>query len=1161
VTGPSRFEARLPEPASPFQDVAVLVFPAPRGEGDLLSARKPGVTTAPATAGAERLVDGDLMAGVAFPAGAGRGAAFDIDLAVESPFTARSLELVPADRPWAANVELLAADAAGAFHSVRTFRFDRSNYGTGVGFLPRGAVAMSFPAVTSRLFRLRFTGVGGNGAGLAEIALSGAARVESYVEKQLGKMHPTPLPMWDTYLWPARPEPESSDLALAPESVVNLTDRLRPDGTLAWDAPAGEWIILRTGMTPTGVQNAPASPEGRGLEVDKMNRAAAQRHFDAFVGEVLRRMPPADRKALKHVVADSYETGSQNWTDGLAEDFRKVYGYDPRPWLPALTGRVVGGADRTDRFLWDLRRLVADRVSHGYVAGLRDACRDHGLELWLENYGHWGFPGEFLQYGGQSHRIGGEFWVTGDLGSIECRAASSCANTYGRPFVSAESFTGGPAFRNSPGSLKARGDWSFCEGVNHAVLHVYIHQPWEDRVPGVNAPWGTEFNRHNTWFARGREWVDYERRCCWMLQQGWRVADVAYFIGEDAPKMTGVRQPELPPGHDFDYLNAEVLVRDLAVRDGQLVLPHGVRYRVLVLPGQETMRPETLRKVRDLVQAGATVVGRPPARSPSLAGYPDRDHEVRALAREVWGEAAGTGEGEHALGRGRVVWGKPLRGILDGLQAPADFDSPTRLRYTHRRSGDTDIYFVANPNPRAVTTLASFRAGPREPELWWPDSGRRARAAVYDVDGGLVRMPIQLGPQGSVFVVFREPAAPPARRVVAVRQAGADLLTVGSTRAGAAGAGASEQGVNDFTFAGWIRPEADTTLVVEANRGIHGMAERRNEVIPPPHGNDFGGPDHAGFGLAVGRNGVCVFEHGAEYFSPTLVHAASLADWTHVAVVYRGGRPSLYLNGKPARTGLQSLHTVHSGTIAAPAGAFRGRVGDLAVIGRALDDAAVAKLAESTPRPGGDLAGPLEVTRDNSGKLIAVLPSAGSYVFRFADGADKTVTVAGTPAQTVAGPWEVSFASGWGAPERVNFDALVSWTDRPEEGIRFFSGTAVYRKTVDIPVGWGKGQQVMLDLGEVRDLAVVRVNGVEIGTRWLAPWQWDIGAALKPGSNLLEVEVVNPWNNRLVGDAALAAGQRKTTILLGTVNKNTPLIPAGLLGPVTIRTLPRVTVP
>jgi len=602
VTGPVRFKRKLPVPKEPFQDVAVLAFPAPAHDTDSFATKSAGVTCTPAAAEVERLVDGDLSTTFLFPAGAGQGQKpFAIEFGSAAPVTLRSLQIYPSEQPFGAQVELQARDAQGSFSTLRSFKCDRSNMAKGVGFMPRAPVSISIPATSSKEFRLLFTGVSANRAELAEIQLSAAARLESFVEKQLGKMHPTPLPMWDTYLWPTQAEPDSAQLIVPAQEVRDLSAHLSADGTLAWEVPRGNWIIQRVGMTPTGMRNSPASPEGQGLEVDKMNRRLAQHHFDAFIGEVLRRVPPEARASFKRVVADSYEMGSQNWTDGFGGQFRQRYGYEPKLWLPVLTGRLVGSADQSERFLWDLRRLVADRVATEYVGGLRKACRPHGLELWLENYGHWGFPSEFLKYGAESDRIGGEYWVTGSLGSIECRAASSCANIYGKPFVSAEAFTGGPAFQNAPAALKARGDWSFCEGVNHFVLHVYIHQPWEDKVPGVNAWFGTEFNRHNTWFGKSKAWIDYLRRCCWLLQQGTRVADVAYFIGEDAPKMTGIRKPELPKGRDFDYINAEVIETSLSVSNGVLNLPHGTTYRVLVLPELDTMRPKVLRKIRRYV--------------------------------------------------------------------------------------------------------------------------------------------------------------------------------------------------------------------------------------------------------------------------------------------------------------------------------------------------------------------------------------------------------------------------------------------------------------------------------------------------------------------------------------------------------------------------------
>ena len=940
VTGPVTFAQKLPAPNQPFQDIAVLAFPAPQSDLDSLAARSPRVTCTPPVAGAEKLVDGNLETSVTFPDGPSSVKdAFTIEIETAQPFTARSLAIYPAAEAFGADVALETAAADGPWQTVRQFKFDRSNLSTNVGFMPRGPVTISFAPMTAKKFRLVFTNCFGHGqkSELAEINLSGAARLESFVEKQLGKMHSTPLPLWNAYLWPTSAEPDSAKLTVPVGDVRDLSTNLAADGTLHWDVPPGEWVILRTGMTPTGMKNSPASPEGQGWEVDKMNRALTRHHFDAFIGELLQRMPAAERKAFKQVVADSYETGSQNWTDGFDKTFQQRYGYDPKLWLPVLTGRIIGSADQSERFLWDLRRLVADRVATDYVGGLRDAAQANGLGLWLENYGHWGFPGEFLKYGAESDRIGGEFWVTGDLGSIECRAASSCANTYGKPFVSAESFTGGPAFKNSPGNLKARGDWSFCEGINHVVLHVYIQQPWEDKVPGVNAWFGTEFNRHNTWFERSQAWVDYERRCCWLLQQGWRVTDVAYFIGEDTPKMTGVRQPELPPGRDFDYINAEVIEKNLAVKDGLLTLPHGTTYRVLVLPKLGTMRPEVMRKIRDLVNAGATVVGPPPSRSPSLEHFPNSDAEVKQLAAEVWGDSVGSASGEQPYGKGRVIWGRSLADIFAATHLPADMEfrnaaAGADFLFTHRRAAAGEIYFLSNQKDHAEKADCVFRVSGRQPELWNAVTGERRELPGWREADGRVTVPLEFAPHQSWFVIFRKPAAAP----------------------------------------------------------------------------------------------VPVVENFPKF------------------------------------------------------------------------------------------------------QLLAPL----------------------------GGPWEVSFAPGWGAPERITFDQLTDWTKRTEDGIKHFSGKATYRKTFEFRAATLRAPhaRLILELGEVRDLATVRVNGREFVTLWTAPWRLDITSAVKPGENTLEIEIVNPWNNRLAGDAALPAEQRQTFLTADTVKKNTPLLPAGLLGPVTLKT-------
>ncbi len=933
-------------------------------------------------------------------------------------------------------------------------------------------------------------------------------------------------------------------------------------GTLIWDVPPGDWVVLRTALTPTGTVNGPAPSEATGYEVDKMNRVPLRSHFEAYVGNLLKRMPAADRKSWKHVVADSYEVGSQNWTDGLAADFQNRYGYDPLRFLPVMTGRIVGSAEQSDRFLWDLRRLVADRIARDYVGGLSALCREHGLKMWLENYGHWGFPAEFLQYGSLCDEIAGEFWADGDflnskdtyyLGRYELRDASSAANIYDKPITWAEAFTGGPAFINSPRCLKARGDWAFCQGINQFVLHVYIHQPTDKKLPGINAGFGTEFNRNNTWFEQSKAWIDYLRRSSVLLQAGKHVADVAYFISEDAPKFCGTQQPALPSGFDYDFINGDVIEHRLSVKDGRLVLPDGMSFRLLALPPSATMRPELLKKIGELVKAGATVVGTPPARSPSLENFPTCDAEVKKLAREIWGDADLKQPGERPFGKGRVFWGKSLEAVFAELSLKPDFENSASLGFTHRHSADADIYFVANPKEKSLTTTAAFRVGNKAPELWLPDSGRIEHPAVYDTADGVVRLPLSFGPAGSVFVVFRNKAASKAERIVSVTRNGKEVLGTTVTPQVTEVAGDNP---GNLSYAVWVKPGDDTTLIGEANSGIVGFSEKRNDVFFPTHGGSFGpDPANAGGGLAVGRNGVSLFEHGGDYFAPTLVHAAALTNWTHVTVVYRDGQPSLYLNGVLARTGLKSTHKVHFGAGSAGDAKYRGELSAIKAFARPLGEAEIVGLMTAMEKPEKESrAVPVQLRRNKAGQIVAQGGEPGEYEVKFADGRVRTLKVSpvAVPVE-IAGPWEVSFTPGWGAPEKITFDTLTDWTKRPEEGIKHFSGKATYRRTFEVSGQRQPGSAMILDLGQVNDIAVVRVNGQEIATLWHPPYQLDIASAVKPGTNRLEVDVVNTWNNRLAGDAALPVEQRLTSTTAATVSKDTPLTPAGLLGSVYLR--------
>ena len=537
----------------------------------------------------------------------------------------------------------IQAKKGDRYEDVKTAHLERVNDNRNVGFMPWAPISISLPDVQTQDLRLIFTG--GPQDCHFQARVTDLPQVERYAEKSLAKMFQSPLPMWGEYMWSTQQEPQGVAVT-QPSEVIDLTAHMQQDGTLVWKAPKGRWTILRTGMAPTGVTNAPASKEATGYEVDKMSRQHVATHFDAFLGEILRRIPAEDRTTFKIVVEDSYETGGLNWTDDMAEAFRTRYGYDPIPYLPTLYGTVIGSQDQSERFLWDLRRLIADRVAYDYVGGLREVSNRHGLTTWLECYGHWGFPSEFLMYGGQSDEVAGEFWSEGSLGDIENRAASSCAHIYGKRKVWAESCTaGGPNFSRYPAVMKQRTDRFFCEGINATLLHLFIQQPDDVTLPGVSAPFGNDFQRKNTWFSQMDLFTDYLRRCNMMLQQGSYVADVAYFIGEDAPKMTGECVPALPRGYSFDYVNAEVL-HSAWVSDGRLCLAGGMTYRTLVLPNQQTMRPEVLADIARLTREGLTIVGPKPTASPSMQDFPQADKQVQTLASQMWS----TGQ----WGKGRI---------------------------------------------------------------------------------------------------------------------------------------------------------------------------------------------------------------------------------------------------------------------------------------------------------------------------------------------------------------------------------------------------------------------------------------------------------------------------------------------------------------------------
>jgi hypothetical protein len=501
------------------------------------------------------------------------------------------------------------------------------------------------------------------------------------------------------------------------------------------------------------------------LEVDKLNKGFVKAYFDTYLDQYKDAVGPLmGRRGLQYVITDSWEAGTQNWTDDMIAEFRRRRGYDPRPYLPVLTGRVVESAAASDRFLWDFRRTLADLVAEYHYDYLTDLLRQRGMGRYSESHESGrAFIGDGMEVKRRADIPMSAMWTPqpgAGAGAqygydADIRESASVAHIYGQNLVAAESLTAATgAWAWSPESLKPTADRELAMGLNRFVIHTSVHQPLLDKTPGLGlGPFGQWFTRNETWAEQAAPWITYLARCSYLLQQGRFVADILYFYGEDTniTALFGSKSPDIPEGYNFDYVNADALRKRLSVKDGQITTPSGMRYRVLMLdPNSRTMSLPVLRKIRDLVKAGAVVVGDKPVATPSLS---DNVAEFEAIANALWGSTPG----EHIYGKGRVVDGRTLA----AMQAVPDFTytrprSDTKLLFVHRKLADGDLYFVSSRNHLETSVEATFRVEGKQAELWHPDTGKRELAS-YRMADGRTTVPLRFDPYQTVFVVFRKP--------------------------------------------------------------------------------------------------------------------------------------------------------------------------------------------------------------------------------------------------------------------------------------------------------------------------------------------------------------------------------------------------------------------
>jgi hypothetical protein len=972
----------------------------------------------------------------------------------------------------------------------------------------------------------------------------------------------------------------SSKSIIACAGLTNLAARMETNGRLVWDVPAGEWTILRLGHTSTGVENAPAPKTGRGLECDKLSRAGIEANFDGMMAPLSVDTGIVVRRAQAGLVAthiDSWENGTQNWTQRMREEFQRRRGYDLTPFLPVFTGRVVESLEISERFLWDVRRTVSEMVIEYYAGHFHRLANASGMRFTVEAYGG---PCDCIPYGGQSDEPMGEFWTPGGSAIETCRGMASAGHIYGKRIIGAEAFTSGDQerWREHPALLKALGDRAFCEGINRFVFHRYAMQPWADYRPGMTmGPWGQHYERTQTWWEEARAWHEYLARCQYLLRQGLFVADICYLQAE-APPLGFGQHPRA--GYDWDECTDDAVLTRMSVRDGRIVLPDGMSYRVLALSDTRAMTPRLLGKLKELVEAGATIIGPRPLTSPSLSDYPSCDEQVRRTGSELWGDCDGQRVKEHRLGAGRVIWGMtPENVLLQGGVQP-DFVCSRPWRFLHRRTEAADIYFVANGKPYETTAACGFRVAGKIPELWSPDTGQIEPAGVYEEKDGITRVALTLGPSGSVFVVFRERASG-ADPVVRVLREGEPLLSAGLALTAKVTVRHARYGVLD-----------DPQRTRDVTTQVALKAEAGQLSFPVTAMTEGGDP---------APNTVKTLEVDFTLNGqPSIVRAR---DGERISLTHQptGAQVEKAIYGvlddpkrtRDVREKLQRLLEAGENSFLVarmaegddPAfGIVKTLEVDYTLAGKRLHltgtDPDTVDFV-SGPEPPPSIA---QIRRDTKGRVHLEVREAGEYEIVMASGKSRRVSVAKVPPPVgLDGPWDVRFDTRWGGPERVKFNVLDDWSKQAEEGIRYYSGTATYQKKFSYKPQRSTPHRTVLDLGKVAVMAEVKLNGKNLGILWKPPYRVDVTEALKTGENTLEIKVVNLWINRMIGDEQLPDDSERNND--GTLKawpkwvnegKSSPtgrytftswrlwkkgdrLQESGLLGPVTLQTTVRLS--
>jgi hypothetical protein len=582
----------------------------------------------------------------------------------------------------------------------------------------------------------------------------------------------------------AIPHSSSREIDFSEKNTIFLDSLLTDNKYINWEVPAGEWDVITFFMCNTGQNLECPSPNSNGPMIDHLSRKATKKHFDTILNR-LATVSSADN-ALKYLEVDSYEVWTANdWTPGFIEEFTARYGYNPKPFLPILTGYRSKDSIVGARFHGDYHRLISDMIIENHFAQSVDIANENGMQMFAEA-GHGGYPRvDPLKALGNSHIPMGEFWNSQRFWVT--KEAASAANIYGKKVVASESLTGWQNWQQGPTDFKQLFDVAFCEGLNQVFFHTFAHNPGIAGKPGFVYHAGEHINVNTTWWEMSRPFMDYLSRCSYLLRQGNFVGDACLYYGDQAPNLVPPKRidPNIKPiynddqclhcgqpkpvnagdlpGYDYDYINADIITTTLKTENGKLVLPSGISYHVMLLPDRFDISLEVLKSLEKLVSNGGVIIGRKPERTTSLANYPACDEEVKSIADQLWGPIDGEKIVSNTYGKGKVYWGKSLKEVLEEMNVTPDFqvqgidNTHYLIDYIHRQTDTEDIYFVSNSSPEEQHVTCTFRVNStRTPELWDAETGSIQHEVRYQKVPGGISIELVMNPLASRFVVFRD---------------------------------------------------------------------------------------------------------------------------------------------------------------------------------------------------------------------------------------------------------------------------------------------------------------------------------------------------------------------------------------------------------------------